>query len=132
MNGKRIAIRTILRYLWGKINARATSKEIDDVEFQELSTNVWFKNGPDASRTAIPPPKTNKGLRYQVLWKTKPCLKWFNNNHAQALVHYQQNLDLHEAPSIDTSISAAFEHIRRYLKYEMQNNFKYCKTFDST
>ena len=47
-----------------------------------------------------------------LLGKTRPCLKWLNNNRAQALKNCLQN----KALSIDTSIG---------LKYEK-------KTFDST
>lgn len=65
----------------------------------EGATKAWHKTGSKEG-------ETNQGQGVHLLWKMIRCLKWLNNSQVQALVHCRENLALHKAVSIGTSISS--------------------------
>ena len=76
---------------------------------KKLSTIVWYKTGSDDSRKITPASKTNQDQRDLLFWKMKALLKMVKQQLSRSTRTLSgPNLVLHEAPSIDTSISSFF------------------------
>ena len=129
MNGEKIAFKTILCNLWKKlISVSTAAKEINDVEGPGTVNECIAQN--DFRRF-----KESDISLEDKIWSGRPsvaedkALQCLNKIQEQALAHCWQNLVLHKATPINTSIILASVIYTKISK--IQNCLKYCKVFDS-